>query len=360
MPERAILSVLDAARWTPSGDNTQVWRFELIDDESCVIHGFDTREHSIYDVDGHPSHIALGALLETIAIAASSLQRRAEFLLRPHSGERAPLIDVRLRADAALARDPLVDVIERRCVQRRALQTRLLTRQEKNSLEQAAGLYRVIWLEGLATKLQLAGLLFRNAGIRLTMPEAYAVHRAIIEWRAKYSYDRIPDQALGLDPLTTRLMEWVMQSWARVNFFNRYLGGTIAPRLQLDLIPALACGAHFILVAGAPPRAIDDYLSAGRALQRFWLTATHLGLQLQPEQTPLIFAQYVSMGRHFSQTPGLWEKACEVTRQLDQLIGLETRQKAVFMGRIGAGKAAAARSLRRPLKELLISSAQGD
>jgi hypothetical protein len=360
MAEAAILTVLDSARWTPSGDNTQVWRFELIDDESCVIHGFDTRDHSIYDVDGHPSHIALGALLETITIAASSLQRRADFVLRPESGERAPLIDVRLTADAAVTRDPLVDAIERRCVQRRALKTRLLTRQEKSALEQAAGAYRVIWLEGLKTKLQLAGLLFRNAGIRLTMPEAYAVHREIIEWRAKHSYDRIPDQALGLDPVTTRLMEWVMQSWGRVNFFNRYLGGTIAPRLQLDLIPALACGAHFILVAEHPPQVIADYLTAGRALQHFWLTATHLGLQLQPEQTPLIFAQYVSNGRHFSQTPGLWDKACEVTRQLDQLIGVETRQKAVFMGRIGAGKAAAARSLRRPLKELLISTAQED
>jgi hypothetical protein len=35
-------------------------------------------------------------------------------------------------------------------------------------------------------------------------------------------------------------------------------------------------------------------------MQRFWLTATQLGLQLQPELTPLIFSRYVRERRAFS------------------------------------------------------------
>ncbi|MFC6668970.1 hypothetical protein ACFQDL_01750 [Marinobacterium aestuariivivens] len=45
-----------------------------------------------------------------------------------------------------------------------------------------------------------------------------------------------------------------MQSWERVAFMNRYLAGTLAPRLQLDLIPGLRCAAHFAIVAPRPPQ----------------------------------------------------------------------------------------------------------
>ena len=67
----AVLAILDRARWAPSGDNVQNWGFEVIDESHVVVHGFDTRDHVVYDLDGTSSQIALGALLETIAIAAS-------------------------------------------------------------------------------------------------------------------------------------------------------------------------------------------------------------------------------------------------------------------------------------------------
>ncbi|SFU47558.1 nitroreductase family protein [Nitrosospira multiformis] len=65
-----IANILQLARWAPSGDNTQPWRFEIIDDCHLIIHAFDTRDHCVYDLDGHPSQISLGALLETLSIAA--------------------------------------------------------------------------------------------------------------------------------------------------------------------------------------------------------------------------------------------------------------------------------------------------
>ena len=49
--------ILDLARWAPSGDNTQPWRFERVDDLHVVVHGFDTRDHCVYDLTGHPSQM---------------------------------------------------------------------------------------------------------------------------------------------------------------------------------------------------------------------------------------------------------------------------------------------------------------
>ncbi len=348
-----VRQILDAARWAPSGDNTQPWRFEIVDPQHVVVHGSDTRAHCVYDLDGHPSQIALGALLETLSIAATAFGLTAHVTRRIGTPDTAPTFDVRFSQSADVHPDPLIPYIQRRSVQRRPMPTRALTASEKTALEAAVGSgYRILWLEGARNRFRAARLLFRNAKLRLTLPEAYRTHVAVIQWHARFSEDRVPDQALGVDPMTTRLMQWIMQSWSRVDFFNRYLAGTVVPRVQMDFIPALACAAHFVILADHPPCTIDDYVAGGRATQRFWLTAASLELQLQPELTPLIFSRYVRMKTSYSSLPDMIAKGPEVARQLEAVIGAPAAHASVFMGRIGAGPPAAARSLRRSLYEL--------
>src|SRR5207302_8395056 len=105
---------------------------------------------------------------------------------------------------------------------------------------------------------------------------------------------------LGASAPTLILMRWAMASWGRIAFLNRYLAGTLAPRIELDLLPGLACAAHCVLVAQRAPGVLEDYVATGRALQRFWLTATSLGLQFQPGYTPLVFARYAREHRTFT------------------------------------------------------------
>lgn len=349
--------ILDLARWAPSGDNTQVWRFEITGEYSCIIHTFDTRDEVVYDVDGRPSQLSVGALLETLDIAASRFGLAVRYARRGTAeNETKSQYDVTLAPDPARHTSELFDQLTVRSVQRRPLSTAPLSAQQKHALESAlGGHYRVEWMEGAAQRWKVARILFRNAKIRLTMPEAYKVHKAIIAWDAQYSEDRLPDRAVGLDPVGLKLMRWAMQSWGRVKLLNTYFAGTWLPRLQLDLIPGLACAAHFMLVAEQAPRTVDDYVAAGRAVQRFWLTASKLGLQLQPEMTPLIFASYVRANKHFSQEAGLWEQAVKLTAKLSAHVGEQTLSKAVFMGRVGAGTVATARSTRLPLSKLLVT-----
>ena len=241
-----------------------------------------------------------------------------------------------------------------RSVQRRPMRLRRLTSTEKLALEAAVSpLHKVIWLESSVVKLRTARLMFDNAKLRLTMPEAYRVHRDIIHWGVRFSEDRVPDQALGVDPLTARLMRWVMADWRRVTFFNRFLAGTLAPRIQMDFLPSIFCAGHFVITAHAPPRSIDDYIAAGRSMQRFWLTLTELGLAMQPEMTPLIFGRYVREGRQFSSAAGMQEQAQDLSRGLARLLSPRDSALAVFMGRIGAARPVVARSIRRPLSDLM-------
>ena len=350
-----LYRIFDLARWAPSGDNTQPWRFEVLGDEHVLVHGLDTRDHVVYDLDGHASQLAVGALLETLAIAATGEGRQVRIRRRPDTPDDHLLIDVEL-VPAAPAPDPLLPFIEKRVVQRRPMSTRPLTPGQRQALEDAlpAG-YGVLWFASFGERWQVARLLFDNAKIRLTIPEAFEVHRAVIEWGARYSADRIPDQAVGVDPLTARLMRWAMADWRRIALLNRWALGDLPPRIQLDLLPGLACAAHFTLLAPTALRTVDDYLEAGRAMQRFWLTAARLGLYVQPEMTPVIFSRYHRERRHFTQTVAAAAKVEGLNRRLAGMLAGENVDRLFFMGRIGNGPPPKARSVRRPLEQLLVA-----
>ncbi|MEF8716971.1 MAG: hypothetical protein V5B44_04180 [Candidatus Accumulibacter necessarius] len=199
----------------------------------------------------------------------------------------------------------------------------MLTIDQKSALEASAGDgYMIVWLDGWRNRLKVARLLFATAKLRLTIPEAYAVHREVIDWQnPQFSPDKVPSRAVGLDPFALTLMRWVMKSWKRVKFFNTYFAGTFLPRVELDLVPGLACAAHFLIVAKkAPPAVIDDYIAAGGAIQRFWLTAAGLGLSMQPEVTPLVFSAYHRAGTRFSAQDAAGEAARNIARSLSDLV----------------------------------------
>lgn len=354
MSRDTLTRILDLARWAPSGDNTQPWRFEVVDDQHVRVHGFDTRDHVLYDYDGHPSHIAHGALLETIRIAASGFGLASTWAVTSQGEHRNPVYDVALAPAPALTRDPLFDCIEARTVQRRPMKTMALTDTQRQALVKAAGVgFSVQWFESSSARRQVAGLLWHSARIRLTCPEAYPVHKDVIEWEARFSKDRIPEQAVGVDPATARLMRWVMHSWARVEFFNRFLLGTVAPRIQLDLMPGLRCAAHLLVRPKQPPTKLSDWIDLGVAVQRIWLTATLQGLHLQPQMTPVIFRWYARAGRRFSAAPQLSGEALDVSARFERIANATPGDDFGFFARVGVSQTPNSRSIRRDLSELM-------
>lgn len=354
MSTNTLAHILDLARWAPSGDNTQPWRFEIVSDHLIRVHGFDTRDHVLYDYDGHPSHISHGALLETMRIAASGFDMKTSWTVTSKGEDRHPVYDVSLEHDTALVRDPLFECIETRTVQRRPMKTTPLTPTQRQALIDATGEgFSVQLFESPGDRMKIAKLLWDSAKIRLTCPEAYSVHKEIIEWRTRFSKDRIPEQAVGVDPATARLMEWVMQSWARVAFFNRYLLGTVAPRIQLDLLPALLCAAHLLVRPTSTPQVLADWVRLGIAVQRIWLTATHQGLHLQPQMTPVIFRWYARAGRRFSSAPKLFEQALHLSGTFERLTKTTPTENFGFFARVGVSQVPQSRSIRQDLATLM-------
>ncbi len=347
-----LARVLELARWAPSGDNTQPWRIEAIDRLQLRLHAFDTRTHCVYDLDGRPSQMSVGAWIETAAIAASGVGLALAARRLADSPESNPVFDICCTEDPLIQPSLLLAMVPRRSVNRRPYSMQPLHAAQKTAIETSVGPgYRLRWFESPAERMRWAVLLWRNAGLRLRLPEAFETHRSVIEWNARYSQDRIPDQALGVDAMTIRLMRFAMHSWRRVDLMNRWLGGTIAPRIQMDFWPALACAAHVAIIADVRPQNIDDHVAAGRAMQRFWLAATAAGLQHQPALTPLVFARYAREEQPFARDPAHRLTASRLGRSLDRLLGPDA-PNAVWLGRIGRSSPMPARSLRLPVEKL--------
>lgn len=345
--------VLDYARWAPSGDNTQCWRFILDPNNELkfTVEGFDTRDHVVYDTDGHSSHLAHGMFLETLEIGASSLGFKAT-VESDLSDESLVKFHVSLEKDDSITPSPLTPYIKTRAVQRRAMGTRPLTLTEKEALEAAVPEgYQIKWFESFDEKLDVAKLNFCNAKTRLTMKEAFTVHQEIIDWHKQYSETKVPEQALGVDWLTARMMQWLFKSWDRVVFANKYLAGTIIPRVLLDFIPSLRSSAHFAIIAENKAQTTADFIEAGKAIQRFWLTTAKLGFGFQPEQTPVIFANYLREDIKFTEDEAVINNAKKGKVLFEALI--PEAENTVFLGRIGRSSLPKSRSTRRPLKELI-------
>lgn len=349
--------VVELARWAPSGDNVQSWRFQIYDGDTLVVHAWDTRDHCIYDLRGRATQLSVGALLETLSIAATQVGRRV--LCEPLKPTREGRFAFRLTLspDPSVQPDPLVPCIALRATQRRPMSTRPLSPGEKTAMEAALGEgFEARWIEGTGPRVGIARLLWDNARLALSLPEAFETHRSVIEWEAQFSQDRIPEAAIGLDPISSRVARWMMADWARFRVSARWLAGTVLPRLQLQALPAIACAAHFLLLSRRPLTTADEYLEAGRAWQRFWLTATRLGLWSQPEMTPLIFRSYVREGVPFTADPGGNHLAARLASRFDDMFGNAVADRAFVMGRIGAGPAPRSRSLRLPMDQLIVDS----
>lgn len=346
--------MLERARWAPSGDNTQPWRFRVLRADEIEVLYRPSAALGVFNLDHFAGHLAMGGLLESIDIAASLHGWETEISLE---GAAAGRFRVKFEP-AGRQPSPLVPFLEARATQRRPLSPRRLSEAHKQALEACVGgAFALKWVETAGAKARLGWLLARVDKIRLTIPEAYAVHRDTVDWGARLSEDRIPDAAIAVDPLLLGVMRWAMRSWSRVRFLNRYLWGHGLPRLEMDFLPAVFCGAHCLVVSKTPMRSVEDGVAGGRAMQRLWLTAASLGLQAQPEMAPLIFSRYIGRATAFTEIAERRADMAVLSEELADFFGAANWTRAAFLLRLGHGEAPEARSLRKPLADLMTSHA---
>lgn len=356
-------NILEDARWAPSGDNEQPWRFEILDDMCVHVHFRITLENVIEFNGGEPIYVSAGIFLETMALAAAQRGYRIVWHLEKEADEGFTVV-VQLKADEFL--DPDQDAhlyahIRTRSVNRKLFHFTPLSAQVMTRLEKAVGPdWRLLWRSGIAEKLKIARLTAQATDIRLRVKENFSMISKIIDWDNMFSPRAVPAKALGISPPTRKIMAWMLKKpQERIEKFNKWMG-TGGARLEMDVLPALFSGTLFTMVPADPGKTDiranrSAQIDAGRAVQRLWLEAAAQGVSFQPSYAALVFSYYGGRHQAFSNAPGLTEKAEKLYQDWADLFG-ENASHVAFMGRFGYPRKTkfAARSVRLPLKELIV------
>lgn len=353
-PGSPLEEILGAARWAPSGDNEQRWRFERLDESAIAIRLARPASDNVYEYrGGEPLLLAGGMLLESLRIAATAQGRGMEW--RPDNADWPDRIVARFPPEPGLAVDPLYASLGLRSVDRRRYRMRPLREPERSALRDALGQELDLdWFPRLRQRARFARLSAEATGIRLRIPETFGTHRRAVDWQQALSPTGIPARALGLNRPTLAMLRWSMQGWPRTRLLNR-LGGPAAAALQVDYGPILASAACFAVRLPRPePNRVLAALRAGQRLQRFWLTATSLGLALQPLMAMLIFADYGANRLAFTADAAALRRAEQLAVSFRDVLDGPPGE-FIFIGRIGEPRSRepAHRSVRRPLSDLV-------
>ncbi len=352
---RTVLAeILNLARWAPSGDNVQPWRFEPAGNDAVIVHIRREPDNPYEYSAGEPTSLSAGMLLETMRIAATGWSREFSWSLVGRDQIRVELPPV-----SHVEPDPLLKFLTLRSVDRRPYRRRPLTAAEIAALESALqGRLPLRWHAGAQARLAIARLGAAATDIRLRCPEMFPIHQAVIDWERPLSPKGIPARSVGLAPPMLPLFRWAMASWPRMQRLN--LLGTASAAAQLDYLPALQSSSFAVFLRPPGATGIEAILAAGQAIQRFWLTATMLGLAMQPGIAPIAFARYGQAQHRFTAEASLLAKAGRLAGAFSRTLGAAPDQ-VLFIARIGEPRPRlpSVRSARLPLTELMVTEAGG-
>jgi nitroreductase len=265
--------LLQAAVAAPSMHNTQPWRFRVTDAGHVVeLHADPARQLRYGDPSGRAMHIACGAALFNLRIAAEVAGWQPAVLLLPDPGTPLLLATVRFGGPSAAGdtERELHAAIERRHTSRQPFSNRPVPPGVLAELTEAAS------LEGA-----ILHILDHNETVRVLqlVSDAERAQRADPAYGAELAQwvggprdrDGIPDTALGPrspdSPTPVR------------DFTPGQQAGPVG-YAWFETIPQLA-------VLSTRSGSTADWLRAGQALQRVLLTATARGIAATPLTQPL-------------------------------------------------------------------------
>lgn len=353
-----IYSILNQARWCPSPDNLQPWRFKILSETSFEVHCKDESDWMVYDINGHVTWLTIGFLFESIDISAAEFGYRCEYKKIDSGNSQVTIYQVLLSKDEKILPSQLFDLLPTRSVQRKPMGTSALSKQEKQILSACIPEgFKIQWFESFNDKVSIGKLLFGNSHTRYAMKEGYDVHSKVIDWRKgfeQFSPTKIPPKSLGVDPITLALTKWALASWQRFHIVEKYLAGTVWARLVMDFYTSIRCSGHFLLTKNNTAKTLEDFIDSGRVIMRLWLTCQKLNLGFQPEHTPVMFAELQRNNTPFSTDERAINNAKRMDDKFKQLIGEQSVAESVYLARVGRAKHPTARSIRKELSDLII------
>jgi hypothetical protein len=359
--EQQILNgILEAARWAVSADNGQPWKFQWHKSRLLLILD-SSRAHSFFDGQQYAPYFGLGSVIENLCVGARHAGYESHVELFPTSGiEREQVVASISFKQSTPKEATLYPAVFERSTNRRPYDSATVLPEIRASLMKCSeefAHFKIVLVDEDNLKVKLADMTAKAEAVRFDFSRK-EVHADFFKC---LRFSKSQAQRTG-DGLWIRSLEvnWAealsMQSlsyWpcaaigARLGVHRAFSHQSI---LLLRKTPLLA------LVISDLPHSLPtqkDFITGGQLCQRLWLTATMHHLSCQPMAAlSLFFLQHAAFGdQGFPGQSG--RKIGQLREQFYNDFNLSANAHLLMVFRIGYAKAPTARSLRRPLTELL-------
>lgn len=350
-----VEEIVVAGNQAPSGENCQPWHF-VVRGRQISVYLLPERDASAYGWGQRASYLACGAAIENMIIAASAKKYTVQTTYFPDTTDELCVAALTFTKDSHVNSDPLAGVIAARCTNRKPYESAALTLEQRNALFASAtheGFGTFLLTEDRDGIEQLARIGSTNEEIMLANQSLHAFFFGHINWTKKEDDARKVGfyiETLELPPPARSAFK-VLRHWSVMRVL-RHLGfqRVVAQQNARTNASAAAIGGFAI-----PDVTPVSFVRIGRAIERLWLTATAAGLSLQPLTGVLFFK--LLLDHEQSNDFSTAEKEC-ITYAYDAAKNRlrVSKERLVFMFRVGRSKPPTAHASRFPLSEAVTFS----
>lgn len=350
MIDRLLIEhLLDIAVQAPSGDNAQPWQFK-IEQNVLFILNVPGKDATLYNFQERGSFLAHGALIENICIIAPTVGCSASVELFPPVENCTAKITL---TESPPVEDILSVNIAKRCSNRKPYNAkRPLEESDRtvlvDSVAKIAGVH--IYSVGKDKIPQLADTICLNERLLFENKPLHDFLFGMIRW-SREEEEKSPG-------LYVKTMEFPLP----LQFLLRYVFSNFGIVEQLNLIGLsrfipkqsaqiyLASSAFFaVTIENTSAR---DYVIAGRAAQRFWLTAEKQGVNVQPVSGIPYLAERIRAGEGEAFSQEHQSLILDADAHISTLFGFKSTERIAMLFRVGYGSNPTAKSLKFPPKIL--------
>jgi len=345
MQAHQYTTILEAATHAPSGDNSQPWCFTIAGDEISIYHR-KGQDKSLYDFKQRGSYIAHGALIENILIASGSYGCHGEVETFPGEADCTAKITF---TRVPQREDPLAPFITIRTTNRKPYDNKPLSQEQREELTESVKAFPGVSFTMKEEKADIAALAHAVSLNEQLVMENRTLHDclfSVIRWskQEERSTSGIYIKTMELPAPAIPVFK-IARFWQCLRLLN-LLGFSKTARKRNAKKYASSSGIGALILTSSED---TEYLNAGRAFQRLWLTATKLGLSIQPITAIPYLAMFLSDGDNatvFSEE----HRACimDEYRTITDIFAVTPKQHVAMLFRIGFGGEPSAHSYKLP------------
>lgn len=342
--ETEIKKILEIAINAPSGDNAQPWKF-VVKHQEVYIYNLPEKDATLYNFRNRGDFIGHGALLENISLIAKHEGLTSQITLFPNVADRNLIAIVKFEKSL---NEPsqLYPHIKERATNRKPYKITPLSREQIQAIinaSQEVSRVELIFIEDRNKIIELGNILSLNERLVL---ENYYIHQGLFSYIRWTKEEELQHQTglyiktLELKPPQESAFK-LFRKWRVINFLNK-LG--ISKLVAKDTAKLYASSAAFGLLV-TQGSSDEDFIATGKVLQKIWLTATSLGLSIQPTAALLYLAQRISSGETEKFSKAHIEMILEADKNIRALFNITSKQPTMLF-RIGTGDAPSHRSIK--------------